>query len=155
MASNTTSGSGKDRHWAQWLALAIGVAYTLVGIAGFFVTGFDEWVNPDGELLLGFGVNPLHNLVHLAIGLAGLAMWGNRQTARGYGLILAIAYLPTFLYGLFVANSDTQANFLALNWADNGLHLVSAIAGLAIAWALGEKTSTSSQRRGASHSPGA
>jgi hypothetical protein len=44
--------------------------------------------------------------------------------AAGYGL--------AFLYGLFAAgNSDI--NFLSLNGADNGLHLVSAVAGLAIA----------------------
>jgi hypothetical protein len=36
------------------------------------------------------------------------------------------------LYGLFAAgNSDI--NFLSLNGADNGLHLVSAVAGVAIA----------------------
>ena len=39
---------------------------------------------------------------------------------------------PDLLYGLFAAgNSDI--NFLSLNGADNGLHLVSAVAGVAIA----------------------
>jgi Domain of unknown function (DUF4383) len=91
------------RHPAQLLALAIGVIYTLVGIAGFFVTGFDNFAAETDKTLLGFEINPLHNLVGLA-----------------------------FLYGLFAAgNSDI--NFLSINGADNGLHLVSALAGLAIA----------------------
>ena len=98
------------RHPAQLLALAIGVIYTLVG----------------------FEINPLHNIVHLAIGLAGLALWRRLDTARTYGWLLAAGYGLAFLYGLFAAgNSDI--NFLSLNGADNVLHLLSALAGLAIA----------------------
>lgn len=123
-----------DRHPAQWLALVIGILYVLVGLAGFAVTGFDGFAEPDGELLLGlFEVNPLHNIVHLLIGAVGLALWNRLDRARIYGWFLAIGYGATFVYGLFVANTDDQANFLALNQADNGLHLISALAGLAIA----------------------
>jgi hypothetical protein len=51
-------------------------------------------------------------------------LWRRLDTARTYGL--------AFVYGLFAAgNSDI--NFLSLNGADNGLHLVSAVAGVAIA----------------------
>ena len=141
MATRPADGNGRStdspadagKHPAQYVALAIGAVYTLVGIAGFLVTGFDGFASPDGELLLGFEVNPLHNIVHLAIGLLGLAMWKRLSQARAYGWILAIAYLPTFIYGLFVAGTDSQANFLALNQADNWLHIVSALAGVAIA----------------------
>ena len=41
------------RHPAQLLALAIGVVYTLVGIAGFFVTGFDNFAAETDKTLLG------------------------------------------------------------------------------------------------------
>jgi hypothetical protein len=59
-------------------------------------------------------------------------MWRRLDTARAYGWLLAAGYGLTFLYGLFAAgNSDI--NFLSLNGPDNGLHLVSAAAGLAIA----------------------
>ena len=44
--------------------------------------------------------------------------------AAGYGL--------AFIYGLFAA-SNRDINFLSLNGADNILHLVSALAGVAIA----------------------
>lgn len=122
-----------DQHPAQYLALAIGAIYVLVGLAGFVVTGFDGFADPDGDLLLGFEVNPLHNIVHLLIGGAGLALWNRLDRARIYGWLLAIGYGATFVYGLFVANSDEPANFLAINQADNWLHAVSALAGLAIA----------------------
>jgi len=120
------------RHPSQLLALAIGVVYTLVGLAGFLVTGFENFAAETDKTLVGFEINPLHNLVHLVIGLAGLALWRRLDTARTYGWLLAVGYGLAFLYGLFAAgNSDI--NFLSLNGADNGLHLVSALAGLAIA----------------------
>ena len=120
------------RHPSQLLALAIGAVYTLVGILGFLITGFDNFASETDKTLLGFEINPLHNLVHLTIGLAGLALWRRLDTARTYGWLLAIGYGATFIYGLFAAgNSDS--NFLSINGADNGLHLVSAIAGVAIA----------------------
>ena len=105
-----------------------------MGIVGFFLTGFSGFAEPSGEMLLGvFEINPLHNIVHLAIGAAGLALWSRLDRARLYGWLLAAGYGLTFLYGLFVAGSDEPANFLALNQGDNWLHLFSALAGLAIA----------------------
>ncbi|HEY4789949.1 MAG TPA: DUF4383 domain-containing protein [Actinomycetes bacterium] len=131
MARRSDSGPA-SRHPSQLLALTIGVIYTAVGILGFLVTGFDNFAAETNKTLLGFEINPLHNLVHLAIGLAGLALWRRLDTARTYGWLLAAGYGLAFLYGLFAAgNSDI--NFLSLNGADNGLHLVSAAAGVAIA----------------------
>ena len=61
----------------------------------------------------------------LAVAIFGFGMpAGMAAASAGYG--------AAFLYGLFAAgNSDI--NFLSINGADNGLHLVSAIAGVAIA----------------------
>ena len=115
------------------LALGIGVAYVLVGVLGFFVTGFDDFAGVTDEKLLGvFQLNPLHNVVHLLIGFGGLALWKTRETAKAYGAALVAGYGATFLYGLAVAGKDSAANFLSINAADNGLHLVSAIAGVVI-----------------------
>lgn len=76
------------RHPAQWLALAIGVVYTLVGVAGFVVTGFSGFVEPNGELLMGvFEINPVHNIVHLVIGLAGLALWTSARPCADLRLV--------------------------------------------------------------------
>jgi hypothetical protein len=126
------AAEASSRHPSQVLTLAIGAVYALVGVLGFLVTGFDSFAAETDKTLLGFEINPLHNLVHLAIGLAGLAMWRRLDTARTYGWLLAAGYGAAFVYGLFAAgNSDI--NFLSINGADNGLHLASALAGLAIA----------------------
>src|SRR5215204_3936725 len=132
MARRPDPTNPATRHPSQLLALAIGAVYTLIGILGFLVTGFENFAAETNKTLLGFEINALHNLVHLAIGLAGLALWRRLDTARTYGWLLAAGYGLAFLYGLFAAG-NRDINFLSLNGADNVLHLVSAAAGLAIA----------------------
>lgn len=73
--------SSIDRMTAlQKAALVVGGAFILVGVLGFvpgITTNFDgmEFAGPDSEaMLLGvFQVSVLHNLVHLGLGLWGLA----------------------------------------------------------------------------------
>jgi hypothetical protein len=130
---DTTHDEIDTRHPSQHIALAVGAAFALAGIAGFFVTGFDDFAHHDtGETLLGFEVNPLHNIVHLVIDAAGLLMWRRLDLARTFGWLLFIGYGATFVYGQVIDKSD-EANFLSLNAADDGLHLVSALTGLAAA----------------------
>lgn len=117
----------------QYLALVIGVVYLLIGVVGFAITGFADWtVHDHSQTLLGFAINPLHNVVHLVIGLLGVLLWSRSASARTYGWILAIGYGAAFVYGLIVVNNP-DANVLNINGADNVLHAVSALAGLAIA----------------------
>lgn len=128
------TGTGTDKKGVhQWLALIIGVVYLLVGLAGFAVTGFDGWTEHDhSQTLLGFAINPLHNVVHILIGLLGVLLWRTSSGARTFGWILAIGYGAAFVYGLIVQD-DPNLNVLNINAADNVLHALSAIAGLVIA----------------------
>jgi hypothetical protein len=131
MAQSSTAPRTKRAY--QWLALAIGLVYLLVGIAGFFITGFDNFTDHDhSQTLLGFAVNPLHNIVHIIIGAAGLALGWTRNGARLYGWLLGIGYGATAVYGFLVVNNP-DTNILNINGADNWLHLISALAGFAIA----------------------
>ena len=41
------------RHPSQLLALAIGAVYTLIGILGFFITGFDNFASESDKTLVG------------------------------------------------------------------------------------------------------
>ena len=140
MSTSVGTRDGRAPHW--YLALGIGVAYTIAGLLGFLVTGFDGWTEHDhSETLLGFAVNPLHNVVHLVIGRAGLALWRTSGGARTYGWLLALGYGGTFVYGLFAQNAEWD--FLNINAADNWLHLLSATAGLMIAlWPAPDRGST-------------
>lgn len=132
-AEGTASGAG-TRPWPQILALVFGAVYLLVGIVGFFVTGFDNFAgNGQHEMLLFFMINPLHNVVHIVIGIAGLALARTLAGARAYGWLLFAGYLAAFVYGLFAVGKSWD--FLNINGADNVLHIATAVIGLVIALA--------------------
>src|SRR5919107_5783520 len=124
--------------WPQQLALAFGVVYTLIGVIGFFITGFGDFFgNANGmpmehdETLLGFMINPMHNVVHILIGVAGIALSRTLRGARTYGWLLAVGYGAAFVYGLIAVGQTWD--FLSINAADNVLHLLTAVVGLVIA----------------------
>lgn len=104
-----------------------GGLYVFTALAGFKVTEGLPFMAREGNPLLGFEVNPLHNVVHLAIGLVLVlsAIAGLRASKAG-NIFAGAAYLLTGLVGLFIAD-QREGNILAINGADNGLHLVSAL----------------------------
>jgi hypothetical protein len=120
--------TGAGRPWPQVLGLAFGAIYLLVGIVGFFVTGFDHFAdNSQHEMLLFFMINPLHNVVHILIGVVGLALSRTLAGARTFGLLLAVGYGLAFVYGVIAVGKDWDV--LNINGADNVLHLLSAVVG--------------------------
>jgi Domain of unknown function (DUF4383) len=82
-------------------ALVFGALYAVVGLLGF-VPGATAAPGADhpplmvgagyGDLLGLFPVNALHNVVHLAIGLAGLAASARYGSAVLYARALAVVY---------------------------------------------------------------
>jgi hypothetical protein len=115
----------------QQAAALVGLVFLVVGIAGFIpgittdlydgleVAGHDG----DAELLGIFEVSVLHNLVHLAFGVAGLALARTVPRARAFLVGGGAIYLVLWLYGLIV-DKDSGANFVPVNSADDWLHLV-------------------------------
>jgi hypothetical protein len=102
-----------------------GAVYLLVGLLGFAVTGFSDFAGTKGDTLIVFDVNPLHNIVHLAIGALLLFSSKTVATAKGSNTAVGAVYLLVGILGLFLIGTD--ANILALNGADNVLHFASAI----------------------------
>lgn len=127
-------GAGDQRRMtpSQYLTLLAGIVFLALGIAGFFVTGFDDFAHHDtGETLLGFEVNGVHNLVHLALGVLGIALFFTIRGSLAFGVITAVGYGAAFVFGLAAVGEDW--NFLSLNDADNWLHLGLAALGVVIA----------------------
>ncbi|HEU0086055.1 MAG TPA: DUF4383 domain-containing protein [Pseudonocardiaceae bacterium] len=57
----------------QKFALIVGIVYVALGVIGFFVTGFSEFVGGSNGVLLGlFHLNPFRNVVHIALGALAL-----------------------------------------------------------------------------------
>ncbi len=117
----------------RMLATIFGAAYLLIGGAGFTVTAGVGFFQTPGGLLFGlFEVNLAHNVAHLAIGLAlVIAGVAGVRAAKAANVAVGTLYLLLGLAGLFVVGGPF--NLLAINGADNVLHIVSTIAGLAIA----------------------
>lgn len=139
-----------DRGPATMFALAFGAVYLVVGILGFFVTGFDNWVENDtNEFLLWFEVNPLHNVVHLLVGGALLAGWATGERgARAISMLVGATYLVVGIAGFYATGNEW--NVLSLNTADNWLHLgTAAVAFAAVAASgRGRQAATSPSGRG-------
>ena len=124
---------------AQVLAGLVGLVFLALGVLGFVRTGFGDFAGDQHAMLLGFTLNPLHNVVHLAFGVLGLLMASTSGLARLYGWILFLAYGAVLLWGLALAGVFSTnpvaglGNPLALNVNDNWLHLGLAAVGLLIA----------------------
>ena len=132
MAASADNTGRQGKTWPELLALTFGAVYLLVGIVGFFITGFDNFAdNSQHEMLLFFMINPLHNIVHIVIGVAGLALARTLAGARRYGWLLAVGYAAAFIYGLIAMGKDWDV--LNINAADNVLHILTALVGLVIA----------------------
>lgn len=143
MTHDTTTGAGSMLATRmQQAATLVAGAFLLVGVAGFvpgITTNYDDLRlaghESEAELLGIFQVSVLHNLVHLAFGLAGLVMARSWSGARLFLLGGGLVYAVVWVYGLVVDHGD-DANFVPVNDADNWLHLALAGAMIALGLAL-------------------
>ena len=115
---------------AQIYSLVFGATLLLVGILGFIAdASFDAGSNVQGSNFIAFEVNGWHNLVHIASGALGLALWRNAATARSFALGFGAVYGIVTLWGLVDGND--VLGVIPVNAADNVLHLAIAAAGIA------------------------
>ena len=128
----------------QKAAAGVGAVFVLVAILGFIpgITTVNQLsaagVESQAMLLGVFQVSVLHNLVHLALGVAGLAMARSRRAARSYLVGGGIIYLAVWLYGLLVDKSS-PANFIPVNSADDWLHFALGAAMVVMGLVLGNR----------------
>lgn len=103
-----------------------GTVLVALGILGFTVTGSSA-VSGSGYLF-ALEVNPLHNLLHLLVGgslLVGVTR--SADAAHTLALVTGVSLGTLSLIGLTVRDPATP---LALNTADDLLHLMTALAGV-------------------------
>ncbi len=119
---------------ARYFALIIGIVYALVGVMGLLGLGETAYTGPEltvqagqGDLLGIFPVNVLHDIVHLAIGLAGIAAYRSFGGARAYSRGLAILYFLLAIMGLLPAPLSTTFGLIPIHGNDVWLHLGTAL----------------------------
>ncbi len=117
-------------------ALAVGVVFLLVGLLGL-VPALDP-----GNALLGiFAVNVVHNIIHLLVGILGIAAaytGTGKLYARGLGIVYLLVAILGFVPALFF--NGELLGLVSINLADNLLHLVVAIAALYVGFGLQDRT---------------
>jgi Domain of unknown function (DUF4383) len=136
----------RDRSPVQSAALLVGLVFLLVGVLGFIpgvTTNYDELKfaghDSDAQLLGIFDVSILHNIIHLVLGLAGLALARTMVGARQYLIGGGVIYLAIFVYGLIWGADEGGANFVPMNWADNILHLALGVGMVGLGVVLGKE----------------
>ncbi|MDO0975424.1 DUF4383 domain-containing protein [Mycolicibacterium frederiksbergense] len=145
MTTHESAGGGDlaRRTPVQLASLIVGVVFLAVGIMGFIpgiTTNYDMLSfagHHSGAMLLGiFAVSVLHNIVHLAFGIAGIAMARTFRAARLYLIGGGVIYAVLWVYGLII-DHNSAANFVPVNTADNWLHLGLAVGMIGLGAALG------------------
>ena len=130
--------SASTRTPAQMWAMAFGVVYLLVGIVGFAVTGFENFADNTNDKLIIFELNPLHNIVHLLLGVVWLGAARAHNTAKSvnlaFGVVLALVTVLGFAGALEWLSIDGASD------PDNFLHLVTAAGSLYFGTAGAEMT---------------
>ncbi|GAB2796342.1 DUF4383 domain-containing protein [Amycolatopsis magusensis] len=125
---------------ARVLALVVGLVYLLLGVLGFTIADQPGQVGPDGvNMVWIFSVSAVQNVVHIVIGLLGLAAAAKPAGARIYGLVLFVALTGMTVFGVLASSADTPGDVLNVNAAGNWLHGLTALAGLAM-WFLSSRT---------------
>jgi hypothetical protein len=127
----------------------IGAFYVLIGIIGFFVTGFSSFLANTNDELLGFSVNPLHNLVHITIG--GFLIIMSRQTtamAEGACLGVGLFYITAAVIGVIGESNLTIISMFGRGDLENLNHIVNGVLLLGIGLVSSANTESEAKRRG-------
>lgn len=122
---------------AKNAAMVLGLVFLIAGALGFVPNPI---VSPGGI----FVVNSAHNWVHIVSGI--LLLLGAYASAGAFGPSLAlkfvgIVYAIAAVFG-FVAPGNMMFGMIAMNMADNWLHVVLAAVMLYAGFGLAEQTKT-------------
>ena len=131
MGTAATTHVHTGRTAAQWAALIFGIVFIAVALLGFVSGGMTMESDPArAPHLIGmFPVNLLHNVVHLAFGIWGIAAARTHASARGYCVGAGAIYAVLAVLGWLSPNGF---GLVPLGGNDIGLHAVLAIALLAV-----------------------
>jgi len=118
---------------ARLYATLIGGVLVVAGIVGFFYSASFGSPGEVDDALGILSVNAWHNVFHIATGALGLLVAG--YAARQYSLCLGVLYLGLAGWGFVIGSGESILGFVPVNTADDLLHLVLGLLGVAAAFA--------------------
>lgn len=135
---------------AQRVGPFFGLLYVTIGILGFFVTGFDNFVQNTGDSLIGFSINPMHNLVHLLIGAFLIIMSTRPNVAAAEGAVMGVGlfYVVAFVIGTVSKDNLTIISMYGYGDLENFNHLLNGVALLTVGLLSSASTSARLKRQG-------
>ncbi len=140
-----------NKSFAQKVMPLFGLLYVGIGLIGFAVTGFGNFLQNTGDFILlsGLSVNPFHNVVHIAIGAFLLIMaFQETSTAEGACLGVGIFYVAAFVIGFVGPTNLTIISMEGRGDLENFNHLLNGAALLAIGLISSASTESAAKRRG-------
>ena len=124
--------TGTSRSPAQVYALLFGAVLTIAGIIGFFYNSDFTSDKTVRDAVFGIlDVNGWHNVVHILTGVIGLLAASAYASSRVYAIGLGIIYILVAIWGFIIGSGDSILSIIPVNTADNILHLLIGIAGIA------------------------
>jgi hypothetical protein len=140
----------QQRSLAQVMLPILGLVYVLLGLVGFTVTGFDGFTQNGPDELLGGGLNPFHNIVHLGAGLFLIIMGlqKNAAAAEGAAMGAGLALIVFFVVGVTGENNLTILSTNGVGDFNNFNHLVVGLTLLVVGLLSSGATSAQAKRRG-------
>jgi len=140
-----------NKSLAAGASLLIGASYVAVGIIGFFITGFGNFLADTGDtLLFGFAsINPMHNVVHILIGAFLIAMTRfSTATTEGALMGVGLFYIVAFVIGVIAPDNLT---IIAMNGAGDGenfVHIITGVTALGAGLISTAQSEATAKRRG-------
>jgi hypothetical protein len=135
---------------AQVMLPILGLVYVVLGIVGFGVTGFDGFTQNGPDELLGGGLNPFHNIVHLGAGLFLIIMGlqKNPAAAEGAAMGAGLSLIVFFIVGVAADDNLTILSTNGVGDFNNFNHLVVGVTLLVVGLLSSGATSSQMKRRG-------
>lgn len=121
----------RERTLVQRAAQIFGWGFVILGVLGFFATGASMEDDPLlAPRLLGiFPLNVMHNVVHLLLGVWGIASVASFTASKAYAIGAGAIYLLLALLGVF---SPDMFGMVPIGGNDIWLHLLFGVPLIAI-----------------------
>jgi hypothetical protein len=122
-----------DASPARLYATLVGGVLVVGGIIGFFYSASFGSPGHVDDVFGILSVNAWHNLLHIFTGAIGLLVAG--YAARQYAWGLGVLYIAIAIWGFIIGGGESILGFIPVNTADNFLHVILGVLGVAAALA--------------------
>jgi len=130
-----TSAETRIRRGPAWLrpvVAVLGLLYLALGIAGFLTPETAAVGHETSRAVWIFSVTPLLDIVHTGVGVLGLLAATRRAGSIIYCWVLFVGFAGMTAYGILATALVNPEDPVNVNWADNWLHGLTAVAGLVL-----------------------